>query len=268
METLIYEKVGSFLSTEENIGLIKLHRPDAMNSLNDTIIQELSDLLDEIEKDDEVRVVVITADGEKIFSAGADLKAMQGLLDGDPEDARPLIEQGQIVYRKLEEFPKPTIAAINGLALAGGAEMTLCCDIRIMNEATKIGFPETSLGLISGWGGTTRLAKIIGMGRAKEMVLSGGQISGQEAERIGLVNKAVPYDELESTWTFMAAKIAGNAPIAVRLAKAITSKSLENTSEEGNKAEADALVTCFGTEDMKEGVKAIFEKRAGNFKGK
>jgi len=267
METIIFEKVGSFLSTEENIGLIKFNSPP-VNAFGETLLRELDDVLDQIEKDDEVRVVVITADGEKIFSAGADLKMMQTLAEGTPEEARPAFEQGQALFRKLENFPKPTIAAINGLCLAGGVEFTLACDIRVSNEEAKIGFPETSLGLLPGWGGCSRLAKVIGMGRAKEMILTGGQITATQAERIGLVNKAVPYDELESTWTFMAAKIAGNAPIGVRLAKAVVSKSLDRPIEEGNKSEADALVECFGTEDLKEGIKSVFEKRKATFSGK
>ncbi len=268
METLLYEKVGSFLSMEENIGVIKINRPDALNSVNDKLVEELNSLLDEIEKDDEVKVVVITADGEKVFCTGADLKYAQGLTEKDKEESRPLIEAGQALYRKVENLSKPTIAAINGLCLGGGTELSLACDIRVMNETTKIGTPEVALGLLPAWGGTTRLPKIIGLGRAKEMILTGGQVNGTEAERIGLVNKAVPFDELESTWTFIAAKIAGNAPMAVRMAKEVANKAFDNSIEEGNKAEADACVALFGTEDLKEGIKAIFEKRKASFSGK
>ncbi|MFX0114166.1 MAG: enoyl-CoA hydratase/isomerase family protein [Candidatus Hodarchaeota archaeon] len=268
METIIYEKTGSFLSMEENIGVIKINRPDALNAFNDKLVEELNAILDEIEKDDEIKVVVITADGEKVFSVGADLKFAQGLTEKDKEESRPLIQGGQELFRKLENLSKPTIAAINGLALGGGTEITLACDIRIANESAKIGTPEVGVGLLPAWGGTTRLPKIIGMGRAKEMILTGGQVSGTEAERIGLVNKAVPYDELESTWTFMAAKIAGNAPVAVKLAKQVANKAFDNTIEDGNRMELNACVECFGTEDLKEGIKAVFEKRKANFQGK
>lgn len=268
METVILEKTGSFLSTEENIGVIKLNRPEAFNAFNGQLLEDLGKALDEIEKDDDIKVVVVTADGEKAFSAGADLKGAQEMLDGPDEEKRGIATAGQKLFSRLENLPKPTICAINGLCLAGGLELALACDIRVANESAKIGFVEVNVGLLPGWGGCSRAARHIGLGRAKEMILTGGQITGTEAERIGLVNKAVPFDELESTWTFMAAKIAGNAPIPIRLAKSILNSSLDQTVEEGNKQEAEALVKCFETEDFREGIKSVFEKRKANFSGK
>ncbi|MFQ6088604.1 MAG: enoyl-CoA hydratase/isomerase family protein [Candidatus Methanofastidiosia archaeon] len=268
LKTLKYSKEGSFFSPEKNIGVIKLNRLEALNAFNDIMLQELDTLLDKISKDSEVKVVVITADGGKAFSAGLDLKMAEKLQEAPDEDIKRLVVKGQRLYRKIENFEKPVIAAINGLALGGGLELTLACDIRIAQEEAKLGAPEVSLGLIPAWGGTQRLEKIVGLGNAKEMILTGGMITAKEAEEIGLVNKVVPLDELESTWSFTAAKIAGNAPIAVKLAKKCVNKATELTVEEGNKLEVEAALECIHTEDLKEGIQAVFEKRKGNFKGK
>ncbi len=264
-ETIKFEKTGSFLAEEENIGVITLNRPAAYNAFSPQVLKDLDALLDEIDKDDEVRVVVITAEGEKAFSAGMDLKTATTMK---PEDSAVFTEQGQKLFQKLEKFSKPTIAAINGIAFGGGLEIALACDIRIASETAKLGTVEVGIGLIPAWGGCSRLAKIVGMGRAKEMILTGGQLSGKEAEKIGLVNKAVPFDELESTWEFMASKIAGNAPLAVQAAKQIVNISMDIPVEEGNKAEYDAVMKLITTEDLQEGIKSVFEKRKGQFKGK
>ena len=264
-KNIIYTREGSFLSPEENIAVIKLNRPDALNSFSHEMLTELENLIDEISKDDTIRSVVITGAGERAFSAGADLKTAGSL---DAEGARKYIEQGQRVFRKIEDLNKPVIAAINGWALGGGLELAAACDIRVASEEAKLGSPEVRIGLIPGWGGTQRLAKIIGVGRAEELILTGGQIGAKDAERMGLVNKVVPKDELMSTVNWTAGQIAANAPVAVRLAKKLVKKSPDLDIAQGNKLELDAIMECFGTEDVREGVQATFEKRSPQFKGK
>lgn len=264
-ETLIYSKEGSFFSSEKNIGVIKLNRPTAYNALNEKLVTELYELLKEIEKDDEVRSVVITAEGQKVFCTGADLKLASQL---DEESALPLIEQGQEVFTYIEDLSKPVIAGINGLALGGGLEMALACDIRIAQEEAKVGCPETSLGLIPAWGGIQRMPRVIGMGKAKELIFTGAMITAAEAEEIGLVNKVVPYDELESTVNWTAAKIAGNAPIALKYAKETLNRVFDDPLEKGLKRDAENCAACFGTEDLKAGIEATLKKGKAAFKGK
>jgi enoyl-CoA hydratase len=221
-------------------------------------------LLEEISKDENVRVVVIIGSG-RAFSAGADLKEAGKLNEAE---AKAFIELGQKVLMKLENFEKPVIAAINGFALGGGLELALACDIRIAAEEAKIGSPEVNLGLLSVWGGCVRLAKTIGRGRATEMIFTGGLIDAKEAERIGLVNKVAPADELRSTVMWTAGTIATKAPVAVRYAKKIASRAMEISMEEGDKMLMDAGIACYKTEDIREGVKAVLEKRSPQFKGK
>ncbi|MHA1448155.1 MAG: enoyl-CoA hydratase/isomerase family protein [Candidatus Hodarchaeales archaeon] len=266
-DTILYSKEGSFLSPVKNIALLKLNRPDALNSINADLVTDLNAALDKAVEDPDIRCVVITAEGEKVFCTGADLKAAQSLTD-DPEGARELIAAGQELFRKIENLPKPTIAAVNALALGGGLEMTLACDIRIVSEGAKLGCPEVALGLLPAWGGTQRLAKIVGMGKAKELILTGGQVTAKEALEIGLANKVTKPDELMSTAMFVAAKIAGNAPIAVQEAKKCLNMNYAVDIETGNKAELESCITCFKTEDIKEGIKAVFEKRKAKFSGK
>jgi len=264
-QTLTFRKEASFLTPEkENIGIITLNRPDALNSINQELLTELDSLLETIRKDQDVRAVVITGAG-RAFSVGADLREAEKL---DEPQVREFIELGQKVFNKIENFDKPVIAAINGFTLGGGLELALACDIRIAAEGVKIGNPEVAVGLIPAWGGCVRLAKTIGRGRATEMILTGGQIDAKEAEHIGLVNKVVSADELHSTVMWTAGTVATKAPIAVRHAKKIAAKAMEIGIEEGNRMMVDACMVCFKTEDIREGVKAIFEKRSPQFQGK
>jgi len=264
-KTLLYSKEASFLAPEEeNIGVITLNRPDALNALNMEILTELDNLLEEIRKDEKIRVVIITGAG-RAFSVGADLREAGTM---DEAGAKAFIKFGQGVFNKIEDFDKPVIASINGFALGGGLELALACDVRIASENARIGVPEVGVGLISAWGGCVRLPKVIGRGKATELILTGGQVDAKEAERIGLVNKVVPPDELSSTVMWTAGTIATKAPIAVKLAKKIVSKAMEISVEDGNKMMADAAMTCFKTEDIQEGVRAVFEKRSPQFKGK
>jgi enoyl-CoA hydratase len=264
-KTLLYSKEASFLAPEEaNIGVVTLNRPDALNALSMDLLTELDRLLDEIRGDEKIRVVVITGAG-RAFSVGADLREAQKL---DPEGVKNFIQFGQRLFDKIEAFDKPVVAALNGFTLGGGVELALACDIRVASEDARIGNPEVAVGLIPAWGGTVRLPKIVGRGKAAELILTGGQIDAKEAERIGLVNKTVTADELNSTVMWTAGTIATKAPIAVRQAKRILVKAVEASMEEGNAMMLDGCLICYKTEDLQEGVKAIFEKRAAQFKGK
>jgi enoyl-CoA hydratase len=263
--TLTYSKEASFLAPEEaNIGVVTLNRSDALNALSLELLIELDKLLEEIRQDDKIRVVVITGAG-RAFSVGADLREAEKL---DPAGVKEFIQKGQRLFDKIEGFDKPVIAALNGFTLGGGVELAMACDLRIASEEARIGNPEVAVGLIPAWGGTVRLAKIVGRGKASELVLTGGQIDAKEAERIGLVNKTVSADELNSTVMWTAGTIASRAPIAVKQAKRILGKAMELSMEEGNKMMLEGCLVCYQTEDIKEGVKAVFEKRAAQFKGK
>jgi len=264
-KTLMYTREASFLAPEEeNIGVITLNRPDALNALNLELLTELGSLLEEIRKDEKIRVVVITGAG-RAFSVGADLVEAQKL---DEAGVRNFVQTGQKLFDKIENFDKPVIASINGFALGGGLELALACDVRIASDQARIGNPEVAVGLIPAWGGTVRLPKVIGRGKASELILTGGQIDAKEAERVGIVNKTVAADELSSTVMWTAGTIATKAPVAVREAKKIVTRAVEINMQEGNRMMEEACIACFKTEDLQEGVKAVFEKRAPQFKGK
>jgi len=264
-KTLTYSREASFLAPEEaNIGVITLNRPDALNALSVELLTELDRLLDEIANDEKIRVVVVTGAG-RAFSVGADLREAEKL---DPAGVKDFIQKGQRLFDKIENFGKPVVAALNGFTLGGGVELALACDLRIASEEARIGNPEVAVGLIPAWGGTVRLAKIVGKGKASELILTGGQIDAKEAERIGLVNKTVSADELNSTVMWTAGTIASRAPVAVKQAKRILGKAMELSMEEGNRLMLEGCLVCYQTEDIKEGVKAVFEKRAAQFKGK
>jgi len=264
-ETVTVSKEGSFLAPEPNIAVVKLNRPEALNAFNEQLVLDIEAAFKDIEQDEAIKAVIITAEGEKAFSVGADLKQAQSIT---PADATTLVERGQRVFTYIENFPKPTVCAINGLALGGGLEIALACDFRVASQEAKMGSPEVMVGLIPGWGGCIRLPRLVGLSKAKEIVLTGGQFTAAQAEKIGLVHKVVPPDELHSSAMFLAQKLADNAPVAMRLAKQVVNKSLEQDLESSLVAEKDAIVQCFDTEDIQEGIKAVFEKRKAQFKGK
>jgi enoyl-CoA hydratase/carnithine racemase len=262
---LIYEKAASFLMPEEeNIAIITLNRPEALNALSSGLLKELDSVLEEIRNDDKIRSVIITGAG-RAFSAGADLSEAGS---GDESDMRARMELGQKVFDKIETFDKPVIAAINGYALGGGLELAIACDMRIASEKASFGNPEVNIGLIPSWGGCVRLPKLIGRAKAAQLILMGERIDAKEAEKVGLVNKVVPPDELRSTAIYMAGQLATKAPIAIRLAKKILSKAMEISMEEGNKMMVEGGITCAKSEDIIEGISAFFEKRTPKFKGK
>ncbi len=265
-ETMLYSKEGSFLSPVKNVAVIKFNRVDALNAINDQFIKDLDAALTEAENDPDVRTIVLASAHPKVFCTGADLKMAQGFL-GKPDEVKDLIEQGQKVIDKIAKLSKPVIAAIHGLCLGGGTEIALACDIRICDTEAKIGTPEVSLGLIPAWGGCMRLPRIVGLGKALELVLTGGQLTAQEALECGLVSKVVSPDELMSQAMWYGAKLGGNAPIALKWAKQATHMAFEEDYDDNLKFEVKAAVECFKTKDLGEGIAAVLEKRRGKFTG-
>ncbi|SFM12289.1 short-chain-enoyl-CoA hydratase [Pelosinus propionicus] len=250
---------------KDSIGLITLHRPKALNALNTELLQELNNLLDCVKEDTSIGVVIITGSGEKSFVAGADIAEMQSLT---AIEGRNFGKIGQEVFNKLESLPQPVIAAINGFALGGGCELAMACDIRIASEKAKFGQPEVSLGITPGFGGTQRLPRLVGKGRAKELIYTGDIIDAGEAYRIGLVNKVAAPDELMNAAKAMAEKIIAKASVAVQLSKAAVNEGLNMDLASGIAYEAEVFGLCFATEDQKEGMAAFVEKRKANFSGK
>ena len=259
---ITYTEEASFATPEEeNIAVITLNRPDVLNALNLEILKELNKVLEEIRKNSKIRAIVVTGAG-RAFSSGADLGGAM-----DEAVIRERIEFGQKVFDKIEEFDKPVVAAIQGYCLAGGMELALACDMRIASEDARFALTETKIGLISAWGGVVRLPRVVGRGYAAEMILTAQRIDAHEAYRIGLVNKVVSQDELRSTAMWTAGTLATKAPVAIKLSKEILAKAFEITMEEGNKLMTEGGLTCAKSEDIIEGVSAMFEKRTPNFKG-
>ncbi len=257
-KTLIYEK-------KENIGLLTINRPEKLNAISNELISELKKLLDEIENDEELRALILTGAGDKAFVAGADIKE---LVDRDARLGRRVSQERQEIFSRIENLPVPVIAAVNGYALGGGLELALACSIRICSEKAQFGAPEVKLGIIPGDGGTQRLPRLVGLGRAMEMILTGDFIDAQEAYRIGLVNKVLPQEELMDKAMELAEKIASRPPLAVRFAKEAVNRSQEGDAASGFALESYLHALSCTTEDKKEGVSAFLEKRKGKFKGK
>ena len=257
-KTLIYEK-------KDNIGVLTINRPEKMNALSNELIEELSQFLDDVQNDEELRVLVITGAGEKAFVAGADI---QELVDRDALLGRKVSRTRQEIFSRIENLPIPVIAAVNGYALGGGLELALACSIRICSEQAQFGAPEVKLGIIPGDGGTQRLPRLVGLGRAMEMILTGDFIDAQEAYRIGLVNQVTSHDELMEKAMDLAKKIAKRPPLAVRYAKEAVNRSQEGDTISGYALESYLHALTCTTEDKKEGVQAFLEKRKGTFKGK
>jgi enoyl-CoA hydratase len=257
-KTLNYEK-------KEHIGVLTINRPDKLNAISNELTEELKQFLDEIEQDKNLRVLVVTGAGDKAFVAGADIKE---LVDRDAFIGREVSRTRQHLFSRIENLPVPVIAAVNGYALGGGLELALACSIRICSENAQFGAPEVKLGIIPGDGGTQRLPRLVGLGPAMEMILTGDFIDAQEAYRIGLVNKVVPLEKLMDSAMELAKKIAKRPPLAVRYAKEAANRSLEGDSVSGYALESYLHALTCTTEDKKEGVSAFLEKRKGTFKGK
>lgn len=260
-----YKEYNNILfEAKEGIGYVTMNRPKALNALNTEVVAELDDLLDLIEKDDDVKVVIITGAG-RAFIGGADI-AYMGALEGIK--GREFVMQGQAVMDKIENLSKPVIAAINGFSLGGGNELAMSCDIRIASEAAKFGQPEVNLGIIPGYGGTQRLPRLVGKGIAKKLILTAAIIDAQEAFKIGLVDEVVAPDELMTKAEEMAKTIMTKAPIAVKMAIAAINNGMNTDLRTGVQYEAEAFGTAFNTEDRIEGMAAFLEKRPAEFKNK
>lgn len=250
MEFITYEAEGQ-------IGIITINRPKALNALNSTVLEELDKTLDAVDLQT-VRCLILTGAGEKSFVAGADIGEMSTLTKAEGE---AFGKKGNDVFRKLETFPIPVIAAVNGFALGGGCEISMSCDIRICSENAVFGQPEVGLGITPGFGGTQRLARIVGTGKAKEMIYGARNIKAEEAYRIGLVNNVYPLEELMPAAKKLAATIARNAPIAVRNCKRAINEGLQVDMVQAVVIEEKLFGNCFETYDQKEGMAAFLEKR-------
>jgi len=257
-ENLLYEK-------RNGIGYVTVNRPEKLNALNRKTMEELYECFQGTAKDDEVRAVILTGAGEKAFVGGADISELAALT---PVEGQEFSVRGQKVLDLIEHLGKPVIAAINGYALGGGCELALACALRIASENARLGQPEVKLGLIPGYAGTQRLPRLVGRGRALEMLLSGEPISAAEAFRIGLVNQVVPAPELLTAAERLAQKIMVNAPLAVKFALEAVSHGLEMPEAQGQFLEATLFGLCCTTADMKEGTRAFLEKRPARFTGK
>ena len=250
MEFITYEVEGQ-------IGIITINRPKALNALNSAVLDELDKTLDAVDQE-AIRCLILTGAGEKSFVAGADIGEMSTLTKAEGE---AFGKKGNDVFRKLETFPIPVIAAVNGFALGGGCEISMSCDLRICSENAVFGQPEVSLGITPGFGGTQRLARIVGTGKAKEMIYGARNIKAEEAYRIGLVNNVYPAEELMPAAKKLASTIARNAPIAVRNCKRAINEGIQVDMDQAIVIEEKLFGSCFETCDQKEGMNAFLEKR-------
>jgi len=257
-QNLIFEK-------RDHIGTITFNRPRVLNALNRETMDELDALLSEARNDADLRVLILTGAGDKAFIAGADINE---LARQTPASGRETSLHGQAVLHKLETLGKPSIAAINGFALGGGCELALACSIRLASRSAKLGQPEVKLGIVPGYGGTQRLARLCGKGVALELCLSGEMISAEEAQRIGLVNHVYEPGELRAAAQALAEKIAANAPVAVQLTMEAIERGPDMPQEHALFLEAALFGVSCATEDMREGTRAFLEKRAAQFQGK
>ena len=245
------------LTAEGNVGVLTINRPAALNALNDQVIRELNEALDSIDLDT-VRCLVVTGEGQKAFVAGADIGQMRGLTK---EEGVVFGKLGNDVFRKLETLPIPTIAAVCGFALGGGCELAMSCDIRLCSDTAVFGQPEVGLGITPGFGGTQRMARLIGMGRAKELLYTARKVKAPEALAIGLVQGVYPVEQLMEEALKMAGRIAGNAPIAVRATKKAVNDGLQVDMDRAIEIEEALFGSCFETEDQQNAMGAFVEKR-------
>ena len=257
-ENLLYD-------VKDQIARITFNRPNVLNALNRKTMDELGDCLRAARRDDSVRVLILIGSGEKAFIAGADINE---LAQRTSVDGKEFSLYGQEIIHRLETLGKPSIAAINGFALGGGCELALACTIRIASRNAKLGQPEVKLGILPGYGGSQRLARLCGKGVAHELILTGEMITADEALRIGLVNRVTEPGDLLSTAEAIASKIIANAPLAVKYAMEAIEHGMEMTQEEGLFLEATLFGLSCATEDMREGTRAFLEKRPAKFQGR
>jgi enoyl-CoA hydratase len=249
-KNILYEKKG-------NLGYIRMNRPDVLNALNSETFYELLNLLTVMEEDKELRTVIVTGEG-RAFVAGADIAELSKMSQ---LDARKFSQLGQKVFKKIEEFEIPVIAAVNGFALGGGCEFAMSCDIRWASEKAKFGQPEVGLGVTPGFAGTQRLARICGPSIAKELILSGKTIDAKKALEIGLVTKVISPEKLMEEVKKLAEQIAAQGPVAVKLAKKVINRGFDSNMDTGSSYESEVFSLCFSHPESQEGLKAFLEKR-------
>jgi len=252
------------IEKSEGICTVKINNPISLNALNTDVLSDLEKAFDELKKDESVNVVILTAEG-KAFVAGADIAYMKDL---SVLEAKKFGEDGSRIFRKIETLDKVVIAAVNGFALGGGCELCMACDIRIASAKAKFGQPEVGLGITPGFSGTQRLPRLVGLGKAKELIYTGNIIKADEAFSIGLVNKVVEPELLMDEAYEMAKKINSNARLAVKYCKESINKGIETDIETGMSYESNMFSLCFATDDQREGMTAFIEKRSSNFRGK
>lgn len=246
------------LEVENGIALLTINRPKSLNALNSETLAELNTCLAELENNEEVKVVILTGSGEKSFVAGADISEM---VNATPAEGRKMGLLAKEAFGRLENMPQITIAAVNGYALGGGCEISMACDIRVASENARFAQPECGLGILPGFGGTQRLPRLVGKGRAKELIFTCDQITAEDAYRMGLVNHVVPQAELIDYCKAMAGRIMKNGPFAVALAKQAINTGMDTDLDSGLKLEANLFGLSFSTADKKEGMTAFLEKR-------
>ena len=253
------------LEHDGDLAVVTIDRQEKLNALNPAVLDELASAFRAARDDDGVLGIVVTGAGEKAFVAGADIGA---LADMDTLDGVELSRQGQEIFREIERSPKPVVAAVGGYALGGGCELALACHLRIASENARFGLPEVGLGILPGYGGTVRLTRIVGLGRAVEMILTAEQVDADEAEAMGLVSAVVPADELQEAAAGLLRKVTSKGPVAVRMALESIYGALDSTTEEALAFESSVFGLLASTEDMKEGMAAFSEKRKPDFQGR
>ncbi|MBI4415980.1 MAG: enoyl-CoA hydratase/isomerase family protein [Euryarchaeota archaeon] len=256
-ETIILKRTGA-------VAIIRINRPDKLNAMNAKVKEEITHALGDLESDGDVRVAIITGVGDKAFVAGADIAEFAGKTPVDQWQAYGHTS----LYNVVERFPKPILAMINGYCLGGGCELAMACDIRIASDRAQLGQPEINIGIIPGGGGSQRLPRLVGLGKALQLILTGDRIDARTAKEIGLVDEVVPHEALEAKTLELANKIAEKSPVAVRLAKAAVKASTNLPLDQGLRYEQSLFSIAFSTEDKEEGVRAFLEKRKPAFKGR
>jgi enoyl-CoA hydratase len=247
---------------KDKIGVLTINRPDKLNALNSEVVKEIASGFEKLEKDSDIRVIVITGAGDKAFIAGADISEMQNM---NPLQALEFAQRGQNMVRSIEKSDTIVIAALNGYTLGGGLELSMACDLRIASETAKMGQPEIKIGVIPGWGGTQRLTRLVGKTKAKELILTGNMIDADTAEKIGLINQTVPPDTLMDTVMKMAETIAGLGQFSLGAAKHAVDDGLEVEFEKAQELEQHFFALCFADPDQKEGMDAFLKKRKPEF---
>ena len=259
----------SFESDTDGLALVTIRRPEKLNALNQAVISELGEAFNTARDDASVKALILTGAGEKAFVAGADIAELANVVsNGDALEAERLSRRGQDIFRALETMRKPSVAAINGFALGGGLELAMCCTIRIASPNAKLGQPEVKLGIVPGYGATQRLPRLVGRGRALELLLSGESIDAAEAHRIGLVNAIAPQNELIAAAKQWAGKVISNGPLAVALTMESVDCGANGGLLEGLRFESMAFGLTAASEDRREGTQAFLEKRKAVFTGK